>query len=212
MKKEDLIGKFHAHLTIPESYLDKAAYVLNKRKIKHKVTVIDLYANDNGVLREQRHAMITSHYHTFRYQSYLGVEESVLKMVRALQESKIPVHRIKIEHEDLPTLAPTVYTYRECHIKIGFRNTNFKSELELLKMDTFLKDFRFSNNPHSSDSDFIYQFMNLRTRSGTILDFDSRIDLALQYLISEYPMLKISKPKIETTVIDTRMALDNWWA
>ena len=213
MKKEDLVGKFHAHITIPESQVNDAVRVLNRCKVRYKITVIVLSSKDIGMRkRKQRDVMITTHYHTFRYINYMGVEGEVLKVSNALQSAGIPVLRIKIEHEDLPTLPPTINTYRECHIKIGFRYQNFNSVLSLLKMDRVLEDFRFSHNPHSSDSDFIYQFMNLRARSGKIEDFDSRVDASFLYLVGSYPTLKVSKPKIETTVVDTRISIDNWWA
>ena len=212
MNKEDLIGKFHTHFTVPENQLDRAVTILNRYKVRHKTTVIDLSNRSIDGASSLRDVMITTHYHTFRYGNFANIEKEVIETYKALMNNGVHVYRMKIEHEDLPTLSPTVHTYRECHIKIGFRKDNFKSDLDLLKMDGNLADFSFSNNPHSSDKDFIFQFMNIRSRSGTIDRFDSQIELTLRYLAEKYPDLVIFKPKIETTIVDTHRGHDSWWA
>jgi len=212
MQKEDLIGKFHAHITIPETMHDMAVKILNKNKVRYKITIIDLSHRSAIAAIEQRDVMITMHMHTFKFDNYRNIEKEVLRVNRILNEAGIITYRVKIEHEDLPTLAPTVYTYRECHIKVGFKKDRYFSVFETLQLDENLSDIRFSNNPNSLDDEFVYYFMNIRTRSGTVDDFDRKVKSIESYVHTQYPDLLVSSPKIETTVVDTRQSRDNWWA
>lgn len=206
MLKDKLIGKFHSHITISSQYIDLAISTLKNNNIKFKHTVIELIGN-----KTQTDVMITQHFHTRKHHNYKNIENYVLHTAKILENANIPVIRIKIEHEDLPTLQPTAEKYRECHIKIRLPFSEHKNILLHLKNDKeFLGTFVFSRNPNEVKDDYVHHFLNSRVYSGTVEEFDKSVDIMVNKL--KNIGLNVIEAKKESTILDTRLETDKWWA
>lgn len=187
-----LLGKFHSHITVPAEHKELAISVLKMAGIRFKATTIEL----SGV---QVDTMITQHFHTRKFLSYENIETYVKDTARLLETFGAKVLRIKIEHEDLPTLNPRAERYRECHIKLRiYPNTKLPQDLQ---------GFVLSRNPNEVTKEYEHRFLNCRTYSGTVEDFDEKVDKFIE-TIKEH----VIEVKKESTILDTNLALDKWWA
>lgn len=108
MKKSDLQGQFHCHITYTRN---------NKHVIVSgwKDTIIIINKDD----RYQEDVMITRHYlvPSKKTPTLQDVIDDIFR-VKLLLEMNVRVTRWKLEHESLPTVPITDAEYRECHIKI----------------------------------------------------------------------------------------------
>ena len=200
----NLIGKFHSHITVLDG--SRASDILDINNIRHKATTIKL----SGDGAEQIDVMITQHFHTRRWGSYSNIKAEILRTKKILTDSGVAVIRVKIEHEDLPTIPPSEFNYRECHIKMRIPNSIYCGLISKLSQDTKLNKFRLSNNPNEVKDEYTHHFLNARVYSGTIIEFDSNVQEAANHLRGLG--VNVIEAKIESTIYDSRLSHDRWWA
>lgn len=190
-----LQGKFHAHITMGTQDVDF------QPPKGWKTTIITLSRGD----RHQKDVMITRHF-------MVGSEknptlDSVMADMEAttteMSDRGYDVIRAKLEHEDLPTIAPSLDTYRECHIKI--------QKPIGTKLST-VTNYVQSRNPMETTTTHETVFLNARYYNGTNEGVDGQIDSVVRTLGILNPDCKILEVKKETTVFDTNHKLDKWWA
>lgn len=190
-----LKGKFHAHITMGTNDVDF------QPPRGWKTTIITLSRGD----RNQKDVMITRHF-------MVGSEknptvDSVMADIESatvqMSDKGYDVIRAKLEHEDLPTIAPSLDTYRECHIKI-------RKPLDVAL--STVKDYVQSRNPMVKTDTHETVFLNARYYNGTNEGVDGQIDNVVRTLGVLNPKCEILEVKKETTVFDTNHKLDKWWA
>lgn len=198
----ELKGNFHAHITIltmDEHFIAPAGW---------KTTIILL--SKEG--RNQKDVMITRHYVSGTVKT--PTVQDMLNHIRITGETLIAnghtVIREKLEHESLPTLPISVSNYRECHIKIRKPRGNV-----LIPVGNLVE----SRNPMVIAADHTVVFMNARFYGGEIEWVDLAIgELVTQLVKNNQAMnlrdncIAIIEVKIESTVHDSNLALDKWWA
>ena len=202
----ELSGKFHSHITVlcDDDQIPKLRELC--KELRCVVTVIDLQKETQA----QRDIMLTHHFFIGR-----GVYNSVEDIKHALQTScdVLSLHgfnpvRTKLEHESLPTVEPSVETYREVH---------FKCILPAVKRDAFISAVRSmddtlvpSNNPYETfDNGDITQFINKRYYDGTVEEADKQSDAVASMLST---MCTVKEVKRESIVYDSNLSHDKWWA
>lgn len=195
----DLKGKFHAHITL---LTDEDDFVAPKG---WKTTIILLKKGD----REQKDVMITRHYHTdtSKTRDVVDMIANIRETATALQDCGHHVIRQKLEHESLPTVPVSEQTYRECHIKIKKK----------VGEDIFVPDgFVMSSNPMEEQDDHEIVFLNARYYSGDIESIHGDINTKVDRLVGQNnrcgKFVMALEVKIESTVFDTNLGLDKWWA
>lgn len=177
----NLVGKFHAHLTMNVSVPEIKGW---------KPTTIILSGE-----KEQTDVMLTKHY--FVPSRKTPTVDDIYADIKNTCEN-VKVLRVKIEHESLPTVAPSEKTYRECHIKI-FVPHGISCEYP----DGYVR----SRNPKQVSDDGSIFFLNRRWYSGSI----ESINKELQDLVLD-PAIQIHETKVESTIFDSNKELDAWWA
>lgn len=195
MNKYNITGKFHAHITI-EGYND--GFICPKG---WKNTIITLNKNN----REQRDIMITRHFlhGSNKNPDFKSIEQDCNDAKLELENNGSIVTRIKLEHESLPTVDPTINNYRECHVKI-----KKPLNINLVLIDNFVE----SSNPMESHIDYSIVFINARYYSGTVDDIDIKIDNQINEFKILNPLCEVIEVKKESTIFDTNLELDRWWA
>lgn len=192
---DDLRGKFHAHITLNT---DNHNFICPK---SWKTTIIVLSKNN----REQKDIMITRHFSLGKnnIHNFDSIIKEIENAANELQQSGHNVIRKKLEHESLPTLPTTLNTYRECHIKIRKPN-----DVPLNTVDNFVE----SRNPMEIKDQHSTVFLNARFYKGTIDEIDNIINRAVEKIKVANPACNILEVKKETTVYDTNLLVDKWWA
>lgn len=190
-----LVGRFHAHIT----------FVSNNDDIQcpkgWKSTIIVLN-KDN---REQRDVMITRHFMlgSAKNPTFASIHKDCDLAKVQLGVAGYTVVRVKIEHEDLPTLPPSDRHYRECHIKIRKPVT-----YNIVPVEGFVE----SRNAMEVTDTHSVVFMNARYYRGTVSFVDWKTDTLVQQFKDLNPTCEVLEVKKESTVFDTNLNLDKWWA
>jgi hypothetical protein len=195
----DLKGKFHAHITL---LTDDDKFVAPPG---WKTTIILLAKGD----RKQKDVMITRHYvtDTIKTPDVTSMMHSVRNTALALTDDGHTVIRQKLEHESLPTLPVGLTTYRECHIKV-----RKKVGQEIFMPDGFVQ----SSNPMEVKGDMETVFVNARYYKGDVRWIDYQIMKDSNRLKGRNAArgidIEVLETKIESTVFDSNLSLDKWWA
>lgn len=195
MNQHNLKGKFHAHITL---LTEDDHFVAPKG---WKTTIILLAKGD----RTQKDVMITRHYHTDTTKT-----QNVKDMVDNMKDTSVElfanghtVLRMKLEHESLPTLNPTEQNYRECHIKVK------KKVNDVLRIPEGLVQ---SRNPMVVTDTHETVFYNARFYKGTVEQIDKDVEMHVLELVAMNQDIQVLEVKVESTVWDTNLQLDKWWA
>ena len=202
----NLTGQFHSHITVLCESKDIPKLKSLCGKLYCKVTVIDL-KRDNRI---QQDIMLTHYFHT-EHGSYRTVEEirSRLEDVcNILKNNNFNPVRTKLEHESLPTNAPSPETYREIHFKCVM---NEKDRDNIIRqMSVFDNNIVPSSNPFEKLEDGkIVQFFNKRYYDGTVEGVDNQSELIVAHLNK---LCDVKEVKRESIVFDTNIKHDKWWA
>ena len=194
--KPFLEGHFHAHITVRNDTEDP--YFPPKG---WKTTIIILNKAD----RSQRDAMITRHFMlgSEKTPDMLSIMAELDKASQSMTANGYEVLRSKLEHESLPTLPPSAETYREAHIKI-----RKPLSTKLLPLGEFVQS---RNAMETSDTHEVV-FLNARWYAGTVDAVDAYVDVAVKLFQEMNPDAEVLDVKKETTVFDTNLNLDKWWA
>ena len=149
--------------------------------------------------------MITRHFKTGTTKT-----PDIQSILKAVDDAKTQllmlghnVVRVKLEHESLPTLRPSIEHYRECHVKFEVPNG---TTLETIN------GFVASSNPMAMFQDSSYLFLNKRIYNGDCNHIDRQMYDDVQLLRSINPNCKLVEVKIETAVWDSNLNHDKWWA
>ncbi len=201
-----LVGRFHSHLTVATTELERLRAFCRARKIK--LTVVDL---DDQKGREQRDVM-TTRYHRDEEPGAVGrIADDLVTLGNQLDGAGFLVLRAKLEHESQPSLEPYAPgRYHEVHIKLSIPAAEFDSRREWLRTEGPNHGFVASSNPRERTDTHVLQFVNLRIYEGTLADADVRVESLLTTLADAgFAVIEVKR---ETTVFDTHHALDRWWA
>lgn len=190
-----LTGRFHAHMTVgtqDDHFQAPRGW---------KTTIITLSRGD----RQQKDVMITRHFMVGneKHPDVDSVLNELDATAKQLAKHGQVVIRTKLEHEDLPTVGPSLDTYRECHIKI-----RKPIGVSLVPVVNYVQ----SRNPMVVTDTHETVFLNARFYNGTNEGVDSTIDSAVRTIGILNPGCEILEVKKETTVYDTNHKLDKWWA
>lgn len=194
-----LKGKFHAHITIwtnDNNFVPPSGW---------KTTIILLAKDD----RFQKDVMVTRHYvtDTLKTPNTSDIIDDVEKTAQHLRAIGHVVSRVKLEHESLPTLPISHSSYRECHIKVRKK----------VGSGIFIPDgFVQSSNPMEVKGDVETVFLNARFYKGEVAWIDYQIKKEVNRLVGRNAVrgyqIEVLETKIESTVYDSNLALDKWWA
>lgn len=195
MEQHELDGRFHAHLTI---LTDKPNFECPKG---WKVTIILLRKGDV----EQQDIMITKHFvkGTPKTPKTLSIYVDCERAKLELEYAGHKVIRTKIEHESLPTFAPSEAHYRECHVKI-----KKPVGTKLIAVPGFVE----SNNPMEVTDTHSTVFLNARFYSGSVNEVDETVDSMIDQVRKLNPLCTILEAKKESAIYDSNLNLDKWWA
>lgn len=205
-------GKFHSHITVAmDRSEDESAKIeglrLWCRQRKIKLTVIDLSNQD----RHQRDVMTTQHYRIEAYDAVQQITDQLIELCDGLEADGYKVLRVKLEHESLPTLARfSEAQYREVHIKLKISPEEYDHRFKMLKELGKVHNFVPSSNPNERKEEYVTQFVNMRIYDGDLANADTQIS-KVQDALNEHGFT-IAQTKAETTIFDTNLELDRWWA
>lgn len=207
-----LRGRFHSHVTVQAHAEAVAAFCAARPGLK--ATIIDLA--DVAGQRKQQDRMVTA-YH-FSPGGAAGMAHIAAQLARTaddLQAAGMPVLRIKLEHEALPTLEPfSPQQYREIHIQLHLPADPGDRERTLAWLRAQAPAFGYvpSQNPAQILADGSrHHFLNLRRYAGTLPEIDAQVQ-ALCHHLQQVGGLSIVEVKQETTLLDTHQERDRWWA
>lgn len=194
-----LHGHFHTHVTVhasPETFSGLGEIP------GARLTVIDLAG-----AQTQRDLMLTI--------GHVGplpaLAEGLFLALARLHERQVPVLRVKVEHGSLPTVPRfDRRRYREAHLKLRLPRQGLEARLDTLRAAAPGRGYALSRNPREQAAEHVTQFVNLRIYEGALADSDARID-ALERWLAEQGMRPLEVRR-ETTLIDTALDLDAWWA
>ena len=192
----DLAGNFHAHITVR---VDDGKEVVPPAG--WKTTIIVLNKDD----RQQKDVMITRHFKTGtdKTPDVSNIVTSVEMAVYVLECRGYEVIRGKLEHESLPTFAPSVEHYREAHVKVKVPNG--------VTLNT-IPGYVQSRNPMVTHDDYQVVFLNSRYYDASVRLVDHDVDQCVAEIQRINPDCEIVEVKKETTVFDSNHDLDKWWA
>lgn len=205
-------GKFHSHITVAVTRGEGEGAQIEQlrgwcRQRKIKLTVIDLSRQD----RHQRDVMTTQHYKIEAEDAVEQIIDQLIALCEALEDSGYTILRVKLEHESLPTLNTfSAAQYREVHIKLKLDAQGYEQQLQALRELGQTHHFVPSSNPHERHEDYVAQFINLRIYEGDLARADAHVAQLQAALIAQ--RFDIIQTKAETTIFDTNLALDRWWA
>jgi hypothetical protein len=191
---DNLVGKFHAHITVHTNQ--------DFQPPKGWKTTIILLTKDN---KDQKDIMITKHYMTGRnnIKTVQDIVNNIKNTSTMLSNNGISVIREKLEHESLPTISPAENFYRECHIKIRVPNN-----VKLNTIDNFVQ----SRNPMELTENYSTVFLNSRYYNGSVQEIDANIEKSVEEIKRINTCCEILEIKKESTIYDTNLQLDKWWA
>jgi hypothetical protein len=196
---DHLKGKFHAHITL---WTSNSHFVAPPG---WKTTIILLSKGD----RHQKDVMITRHYvsDTLKTPKTSDMIKDVEAMAQHMRAMGHIISRCKLEHESLPTIPVGINNYRECHIKV-----RKKVGTEMFIPAGYVQ----SSNPMEVKGDMETVFLNARYYKGEVGWIDSQINKDVSRLVGRNAVrgyeIEVLEAKIESTVYDTNLALDKWWA
>jgi hypothetical protein len=194
-----LKGKFHAHITL---LTDDNEFIAPSG---WKTTIILLAKGD----RNQKDVMITRHYvsDTIKTPGCKDMVENIELTSKQLTDAGHTVIRKKLEHESLPTVDVSPNNYRECHVKIR------KKVGDVLHAP---EGFVQSRNAMEVVGDTEIVFLNARYYKGQTGFIDYTINKEVSRIVNRNANkgvhVEVLETKIESTVYDTNLALDKWWA
>ncbi len=189
---DDLKGRFHVHLTL-------ACDEFNEKIHSWKTTVISLTRDKHN----QLDVMLTKHYYipSNKTECLQDIKNDISKAVAEVEKLGYQVLRVKLEHEDLPTLKPSKENYRECHIKIEIPK-GFQFELP----SGWVK----SKNPIQQKGATDVFFLNKRWYDSYVDEIENQVLITIVRLTKKG--ISILEHKQETIVFDSTKGLDAWWA
>lgn len=190
-----LTGHFHAHITFET---DKEFEIPSG----WKQTIIILN-RDN---RFQKDVMITRHFMVGgnKHPTQKSVLDHLNDTEASLIDAGLKVTRVKLEHEDLPTINPSPFNYREAHVKIRTPIIGY--------VLNSVAGYVQSRNPMVVEEPTEIVFLNARYYKGTVEMVDAAIDAQVELIKKLNPSCQVLEVKKETTVHDTNLKLDKWWA
>lgn len=198
MQIEDLKGRFHAHIT----FLEALGVEVSTPPHGWKNTIILLEKGE----RKQTDVMVTRHF--MLGSAKTPTVSSVMKILYAtgteLKQQGREVTRVKLEHEDLPTLMPSIANYREAHVLVKMPKG--------WKFFMPVKGWVRSSNPMTQEAHCETFFFNKRFRRGTVEEIDHNIKAEVWAMMRLNKECTIVSTKIESTVYDSNQQLDQWWA
>ena len=205
---QGVCGKFHSHITVEineQAQLEQLKAWCRERKIK--LTVIDLERQE----RTQRDVMTTQHYRIEEPDAVAQIVDKLKALSLELEAHGYEVLRVKLEHESLPTLPRfSAHQYREVHIKLHLKPERYEQDMTRLKQLGQQQGFVPSSNPNERTHEHIAQFVNMRLYDGELTQTEAKIEQVLEALQAHE--LDVAQVKAETTILDTNLALDRWWA
>lgn len=209
---KDLKGKFHAHITVLCKHLP--ALEAKAKANKAKCTVIHLEKDDQF----QIDVMVTKYFFIKQDEDKTVFDFlDDLKVISAdIESGGMKVLRIKIEHEDLPTLTPSQDNYWEMHYKCKIPTSEGGLVEEAVKGGILecMPILVASSNPFSTSKDYVIQFFNLRVYEGTpeevLAIHDAHIG-ALSVILAAFDG-ELVESKREVIVYDSNHDHDKWWA
>lgn len=192
---QSLTGRFHCHITYETSN------EIIEIPAGWKKTIILLDKGD----RHQTDVMITRHFKmgTGKFLSDFSLRKAITDAVIHLELRGCNVTRVKLEHEDFPTLKPSQENYREVHVKVRVPHGK-----------QFLPRARYvrSSNPFEIEENSNIYFWNARFYSGEVIHVDETIRREVRFMQSLNPDCEILEVKIETAVHDSNPQSDAWWS
>lgn len=199
-------GKFHSHITVQTADQGRLQAFCRERRIK--VTIIEL-SDFSG--RHQRDVMTTQHYRIDTPDAVARIVDQLDALCGELSAAGFAVVRVKLEHESLPTLKRfTGANYREAHLKLHIEPERYEEVMSWLRAQAPRLGYVPSRNPLAVSRGRVVQFVNMRLYEGTLADTDQRID-AVAEAIRDHGV-HVGEVKRETTVFDSNLELDRWWA
>lgn len=204
MNIEDLVGKFHAHLTLdaPGEMDGLRKYCAGK---SIKVTVIDL----QGTARSD---IMTTHYFMDGKPGAVGrIMAELREKADVLGLAGFIVRRVKLEHESLPSIEPyTRENYREVHVKLEIPADAYeKAKARLFELAP-VHGFVPSRNPREANEESVMQLVNFRFYDGTPSEADRKVDEAMAAIGAECGVVKGRRS--ETVVFDSNIRMDEDWS
>lgn len=205
---QGVCGKFHSHVTVEvseQAQIEQLKGWCRERKIK--LTVIDLERQE----RTQRDVMTTQHYRIEEPDAVAQIVDKLKALSLDLEAHGYEVLRVKLEHESLPTLPRfSAHQYREVHIKLHLKPERYEQDMMRLKQLGQQQGFVPSSNPNERTHEHIAQFVNMRLYDGELAQTEAKIQQVIEALQAHE--LVVAQVKAETTILDTNLALDRWWA
>lgn len=205
---QGLCGKFHSHITVElgeQASLEALKGWCRERKIK--LTVIDLERQQ----RTQRDVMTTQHYRIEEDDAVAQIIDELILLSQALIAHGYEVSRVKLEHESLPTLPRfDRRQYREIHIKLHLEPARYEQDMALLEQLGASLGFVPSSNPNERTEVHVAQFVNMRIYEGDLAQSEAKIAQLVEALKAHE--LHVAQVKAETTILDTNLERDRWWA
>jgi hypothetical protein len=195
----ELKGKFHCHITYE---IDNA----NEVKPPHswKSTIVTL----SKAARTMDDFMITKHYviPSEKTPDLSALMSDVHNTTIMLMTSN-KVLRVKIEHESLPTVSPSQSTYREVHIRVLPYENGYPAD-DFVLLEDWVRSSTQLNGWNKQESFFV----NRRFYSGSVEKVDAIIYKQLDVMKLLNPHHRFVEVKIESTIYDTNLYHDKWWA
>ncbi|MEZ4320654.1 MAG: hypothetical protein R3F61_24440 [Myxococcota bacterium] len=201
-----LTGRFHSHLTVATSELERLRAFCASERIK--LTVVDLDDADGRVQRD----VMTTRYHKDEAPGAIGrIADDLVDLGNRLTGAGFLVLRAKLEHETEPSLEPYgPGRYHEVHVKLAIPPDGYEAARAWLVENGRAHGFVASSNPRERTDEAVLQFVNLRIYEGDRAAADVRVAEILALLGDQG--FDIVEVKRETTIFDTHHALDRWWA
>ncbi|MEL6180985.1 MAG: hypothetical protein AAFS10_18635, partial [Myxococcota bacterium] len=100
--------------------------------------------------------------------------------------------------------------YREAHLKLHIEPEDYEATMDWLRAQAPRLGYVPSRNPLAVTRGRVVQFVNMRLYTGSLEDTDRRIDAVAEALRTHG--IKVGEIKRETTVADSNLELDRWWA
>jgi hypothetical protein len=198
---QDVIGKFHAHVTVEAD--DRLADFCKGRSIK--VTAIE----DQRPGATRLTWMTTSYYSDEEPGAYDRTVAKLKVLASSLSQAGFSVLRSKLEHESLPTAEPfSKNNYREFHVRISLPADRVAEAREDIRKDAETADLKcfMSKNQMAGKLD---QFVSFRCYDGSVRDADWRLGALLNILGGRgYNPIEVKR---ETAVYDTNPEMDDWF-
>jgi hypothetical protein len=207
-------GKFHSHITVRTDDLPGLQQFCRAHKIKLTVIDLDAFTADTPT---QRDVMTTQHHRpdATHGEAVLEIISQLQRLCMDLQAHHYEVLRVKLEHESLPTLPHfDPHHYREVHIKLSIPLASFETTMFMLASHASRFGYVPSRNPlakhRTADTPHATQFLNMRFYEGSLSEIDAKVQAVVDFLTAHD--VAVAEVKQETTLFDTHLQHDRWWA